>query len=353
MNVSIKINQLERNIRIKYLNFSFKTNIDQSEWIRLFKILKNNNTLIYLNLKGVKLNEECIFHLSESLKFNLHLIYLNLSGVSLNAKSYYYLCEALKINKTLQELDFSGYGFITDRDEKFRYLSEALKVNNTLQKLNLANNHMFNNAICILDVLEINKSLVYLDLSYNKDLFSFIGCRTFFTKLQLNKSLKILYLCRCSIVDYNIYDIAEFLKLNQNLEELNLQNNTLNSDNIVYLIDALNINYTLKKLYLPQKIINKKYLERIDNLLLINNKSNNLQIEFDTKMMNRIIYFKIKWKPVKEIHFMFPSIIRNQIKQLLLISRFHIQYSIPFEIMIYIIEYITSYIDHVPRENYR
>ena len=155
------------------------------------------------------------------LQVNKKLKYLNLSNNTAFGTEAQYIFIGLQHNTTLVHLDLANIG-MECTVETITALNKMLQMNKTLTYLNLSYNRVANCNIFL--SLQLNKTLVHLSLQ-NTDITSTI-MRTgeALTKmLQINKALTHLNLSYNSISDLGAQSIFKGLQHNNTLVNLNLK----------------------------------------------------------------------------------------------------------------------------------
>lgn len=373
-----------------------------------FKILVNFiniNQIEILDISGQYLTNKKIKYLFNDLYHNKSLVKISLYNNKISENGIKYICKYLLTNRSLQ---FLNLGFNIIDTISIKYLSEVLIINKTLTELYLYYSHLTYKSIeLISNVLLENNTLQILNLGFNNDIKD-TGCKKLTESLKNNKSLTHLYLSKIGITNNSLIYLSELLKINSNIQLLELKNNdfdskinsleywkylykvlkynktlkildlsnndigdfgckylsksliknntliTLNLDHCgvyyynKYFEDALNKNSTLLNI----SILNKEYFSyELEDLLKINKNPKKYQKEFDQKLMNKIKYLKIEWKPNRNIHFMYPEYLRKQIEYLYFLFIFDKEkehgkdfcncflYQLPIEIFIKIIQF--------------
>ncbi|KAG0333864.1 hypothetical protein BG000_008833 [Podila horticola] len=110
-----------------------------TELWHLSAALKNNSTLVSLNLQDNLIGVHGGMALSEALKTNTTLFSLELAGNKIRENRALALSEVLKTNSTLTTLNLKSNQF---GDNGGQMLAEALKTNSTLTTLNLRHNQI-------------------------------------------------------------------------------------------------------------------------------------------------------------------------------------------------------------------
>ena len=156
----------------------------------LIKMLQVNKSLTHLDLsecESLSLGAHCIF---EGLQHNTSLVNLNLCCPSITTTDPYRtatsIIKMLQVNKSLTDLDLSQINLCL----QVRCIFEGLQYNTSLISLNL-----FCTSLTVTDpdtvksftkMIQVNKSLKYLDLTYND--FPESICRSIMESLQYNTS---------------------------------------------------------------------------------------------------------------------------------------------------------------------
>ena len=153
------------------LNLIIKHTFKDKELLNLSEILKSNS-IQYLKLYNCEITDDQFDIFYNSLKNNKTLLKLDLSWNNLTNKSYLKILEFLKDNKTLISLNLNGY---KNKDmiiftEK---LKEVMKFNDTLQVLKIGDdffqkrvNHM-NSINNLSEMLKSNKSINKIKLQHH------------------------------------------------------------------------------------------------------------------------------------------------------------------------------------------
>jgi len=279
-----------------------ENNIDPERFYYLFKGLKNNRSITFLNVSNNNLGEKGIESLNDAmetnrtlktlvmcsvgrykeiysfdfLKVNNSLTSLDLYSCELGSKGYSNLSGAMKSNTSITDINLSNTLMNTDRLRRFL---EMLKTNNTLVKLNISNNDLYAIPRNTADVLKNNNTLTHLDISdcmlsntsfdiladlltCNKSLTKLIARSNFgrnsweiggkFIKLgqclKVNETLLELDISNCGFEEGDAISLFEGLSQNKKLSSFNISNNMLYDDDDPYLRKMLECNTTLTEL---------------------------------------------------------------------------------------------------------
>ena len=251
---------LQHNTTLTHLSLSntslATSNIDTAR--RLNKMLQVNKSLTHLDLSGNDTISDsgacCIF---EGLQYNTNLTHLNLRKTGVRAKyldTARSLTKMLLMNKSLTHLDVSCDSFLKSRACR---IFKGLQHNTTLTHLSLRNTSLatsnIDTARCLTKMLQVNKSLIHLDLSENNTIADQGAC-CIFKGLQHNTTLTHLSLRNTSLANSNIDTarcLTKMLQVNKSLIHLDLsENNTIADQGACCIFKGLQHNTTLTHLSL-------------------------------------------------------------------------------------------------------
>ena len=183
----------------------------------------------------------------------------------------------LEQSAVISELELCEGTMQTDEDDGLLYIAKALQTNSSLTKLSLSSmklKHTKQNAFALSKMLQVNKSLKHLNLSWNEHFLKDTSC--IFEGLQHNNNLISLNLAsvglNCSDPD-TARSLTKLLQVNKSITHLDLsENSTCLHARACYILQALHYNTTLVNLNLHQ--IHMTYIDTISLArLLIVNKS--------------------------------------------------------------------------------
>ena len=194
--------------------------------LALKQMCQMNKSLAYLRLSGVCGGSSYIFN---GLQFhsNSALVHLNLSNTRFVGTKYtaQALTTVLQANKTLAHLDLS-YNWTFSRAYA---VFKGLQHNTALVHLNLRCTGLVateDTAQALTTMLQVNKTLVHLDLSGNQN-FSDAGTYCVCQGLQHNTTLVYLNLSTTGITDKGAEYIAQALDSNLSLQTLDISCNRI------------------------------------------------------------------------------------------------------------------------------
>ena len=230
-------NGLQHNTALTHLflsnNHLFQKDIDPDTVRSLNLMLQINKSLNHLDLsKSTQLSESeacCIF---EGLQHNTNLFNLNLSSTGITATELdtaMFLTKMFQVNKSLTHLDLSSNE--TFSDSGARCIFQGLQHNTSLVNLNLSRTGITatdpDTARSLTKMLQVNKSLTYLDLSSNET-FSDLGVQCIFKGLELNATLFTLNLRKTGITTTDpdtARSLTKMINENKSLTHLDLSRN--------------------------------------------------------------------------------------------------------------------------------
>ena len=223
---------------VTYLNLQNNQINDDSMEIISF-LIEHNSYLHSLFLGYNKFTSKGIKVLCKGLQSeDTRLIELSLSNNHLDETSLIYLSEALPNNKTLSCLNLSYNNF--SKGDTGTLISKIINESQRLKNLNLTACHLGLKMKTILETVETNKKLTYLDLSVNDigsndDIF-----RALAKTIANNFYLKYLYLDTNHICDKDFDTIInEGIIKNKNLSYLSLKTNKITLSSIKAVSDSL------------------------------------------------------------------------------------------------------------------
>jgi hypothetical protein len=205
------------------------TYLDDSHIVKLSKVLKENTSLMELDISRNDFGREGTLSLVDALYINTSLKTLHINHIPKN-KSMKSIFPCLANNKTLSCLKISDQD-VDDEDEfcgigtqGMNSLVGIMLGNTTLMKLDLGRNNINKEAIVYLgEILKNNNTLKELSLCHNNikdsDVIELCKC------LHENTVLEKLDLSLNNITDIGANAIVGMLKINITLLEINLERN--------------------------------------------------------------------------------------------------------------------------------
>ena len=284
-NGSILLEMLLVNKSLKYLDLSYNCFLNSAAHYCIFEGLRHNTTLTHLILRnsGIEVsNPDTARSLTTMLQENKSLTHLNFSyNGAFSQRGASCIFNGLQLNTTLTHLTIIGDYMIDDPD-RVRSLAQMLQVNKSLTYLDLSYSMGFSDseARCIFESLHQNVSLASLNLSHtdltatNPD-----TAKSLTAMLRVNKSLKNLDLSmNKSLSDSGAFCIFKGLEHNTSLVNLNLAEIGMTTEDPLKrfksLTKMLKVNKTLTHLNLSN---NSSWTSRCENLTIISNIFQGLQ----------------------------------------------------------------------------
>ena len=251
---------LQVNKTLTHLDLSWNWKFSDSGACCVFQSLQHNTTLVHLNLSntGLVAIEDTAQALTTMLQINKTLTHLDLSNNEKFLRAYC-VVKGLQHNTALVHLNLSNTGLVATEDTA-QALTTMLQVNKTLTHLDLSWNWKFSDsgACCVFQSLQHNTTLVHLNLSNTGLVAIEDTAQALTTMLQINKTLTHLDLSNNEKF-LRAYCVVKGLQHNTALVHLNLSNTGLvaTEDTAQALTTMLQINKTLTHLDLSN---NEKFL---------------------------------------------------------------------------------------------
>ena len=226
----------------------------------IFHGLQHNTTLVHLNLSNntrLIATEDTAQALTKILQVNKTLTHFELcDNKEFSDLGAYCIFQGLQHNTTLVHLNLSNIGLVATEDTA-QALTKMLQVNKTLTHFELCDNKEFSDsgAYCIFQGLQHNTALVHLNLSNNTGLIATEDtAQALITMLQVNKTLTHLDLSYSWTLSNRSYAVFQGLQHNTALVHLNLRDTALvaTEDTAQALTTMLHVNKTLTHLDLSR-----------------------------------------------------------------------------------------------------
>ena len=220
------------------LNMS-KNKIFSGRESKMAEAIKVNITLQKLDVSFTSRHEYFVF---ECLKNNKSLKELNMSNTEITSEGAKVVAEAIKVNTTLQKLHLS---FNKLSDDGASFISNGLKTNKSLQELNMSKNEITSEgAKRIAEALQVTITLKQLDLSVNK--ISDGGATAISNSLKNNIALQELNISHNIITNKGITKITKVVQINSKLQNINISKNHISTEGLLYSMEAVKINCTVQ-----------------------------------------------------------------------------------------------------------
>lgn len=322
---------LKTNTHLTSLRISGKESIGDEGARALAESLKQNRTINALEVSYSSITLKGAQALSEMLRENNTLVSFRLAGNSIGAEGMRYLADAIKANKTLTTFGFwdedigeegalaladmlqdnstlvyfflqsnnlgkRGTKAITDALENNRTLTELLIrcnsiddeamdgiagiiKNGVLTKLDLAQNKIGAKGEQKLGLaLKTNRTLTYLYLNYNHNLYDMTEDMAIADALQFNQTLRHLFLGCTRLKIKQVEKLSFALTINSNLETLDLCMNDLSDEGAIALASTLLKNKSIATLLLDSRTIGVRGIKAFADVLKVNQSLSTLYL---------------------------------------------------------------------------
>ena len=254
------------------------------------------NTLEVRNGDIQQEDEDGLLYIAEALQTNSSLTELCLSRMELrytepNGSA---LTKMLHMNKSLSHLNLSMNSELSDSGACCIF--KGLQYSTSLTHLNLMATGIratdLDTAQSLSKMLQMNKYLIYLDLSSNSFLKTTACC--IFKGLQHNTTLTHLSLRSTSLATSNIDTarcLTKMLQVNKSLTHLDLPwNNTITDSGACCIFEGLQYNTNLTHLNLMKTGVRAKYLNTarsLTKMLLMNKSLTHLHLSYNFFLKSR------------------------------------------------------------------
>ena len=205
-----------------------------------------------------------VVHIAESLKQNHSLLEINLGRCGISEEGCKAIGDALIVNRSLQVLDLHGNPISAG----VVHIAESLNCNHSLREINLSDCRISEEGgKAIGDALMVNRSLQVLDLQGN--LIS-AGVVHIAESLNCNHSLREINLSDCRISEEGGKAIGDALMVNRSLQVLDLHGNPI-SAGVVHIAESLKCNHSLLEINLTNCVISEEGADVLGSSLKENN----------------------------------------------------------------------------------
>ncbi len=170
----------------------------------IVEVIENTSLISALDLSYNPIGNSGSSTLCEALSTNTSLKGLNLYDCSLSLDDHGAIPRLLSINTTLEYLNLSLNSI---GNTELKNICESLSTNTSLKSLYLTESSLTisdDNGAALYQLLKINNSLEYLDLSGN----TVTNCRHIAAGLAVNKTLRRLNLGSCKLTDRSIEELS-------------------------------------------------------------------------------------------------------------------------------------------------
>lgn len=258
--------------------FTFSENVINNEikwWEQISKILKNNNSIRYIDFHSQNITDDIIYALTKAI-LDKKIKIIELSGNNITSKGCEAFSEYLKTSPSAQKLYFGNNSKLLFKSDGVKFITEGLINNENIQFLEFSNMEITGCGIFISEVIKNKSNFKFLFLKNCK-----LNCKDFkyiFKEIEKSESIEEL-----DISDNNmggnkaLQYIAEAIKNNKSLTYLGMENINLNMENYEIIFEAIKLNIKISHYNLsynsslkPKMVLNfflglthVKYLEYI------------------------------------------------------------------------------------------
>ena len=256
---------------LKVLNLNHN-NITHKRMESIVTIIKSSTNLTHFTVAHNPIGDDGIQLLSS---LNLeHLIQLDISNIRMTEVGICALHDYFKFNKSLQSLEISNNN-IKDNG----LIRMLCNFPSTLVRLSVAKCCLTcTGAVNISEVLRINKTVKYLDISDNP--VGDDGISAISDGLHVNATLIQLVARSCKFYSKGAESIAEMLQTNKTLKYLDISGNHIDDDGITTVACSIQANTTLDELKLHDCNFHSKGLENVNKMLMINKSLKRVSIPY-------------------------------------------------------------------------
>ena len=220
------------------------------EAIVIGKALQSNCTLTHLTLAGNQIDDLGAIVLANSLNSNRSLQYVDLSDNDVGDSGAQELARVLRSNSSLTFLDLSNPLRSEENVKPVLILDSDSEIHQHFVRCDLIG---ASGASSLARALRSNRSLTYLDLSFNE--VGKAGAAALGEALQSNCTLSHLFLCSNAIGDSGTAPLGEGLQSNCSLSRLYLTENGIGDPGAEALGKAMQSNHSLTHLNLQVNLI--------------------------------------------------------------------------------------------------
>ena len=228
--------------------------IDVEGLICLLHIANSNSALQFLSITHNNVAQSEFLQIEQSIKQMFHHLHQSLcevhaswneivsvnKDVKLKSVIIVFYSNEMLINDDARE-DVWSFDTISDSMYRAKFLSNCLKEDNRLRELELCNHNI--NVVMIANAIQINATLVKLDISFNT--LSDEGAGVISECLKVNNILQELNLSNNEITSEGATRIADAMNTNIVLQKLDLSNNWFDVEGLIYLLQTTNSNSAL------------------------------------------------------------------------------------------------------------
>ena len=225
--------------------------IDVKGLISLLQTTNSNSALQFLSITHNNVAQSDFLQIEQSVKQMFHHLHQSLCEVHASWNEIMSINEDVKLKSIIivfyslsndTREDVWSLDTISDSMYKTIFLSNCLKEDNRLQELDLSNHNI--NVLMIANAIQINITLVKLDISFNT--LSDKGATAISDCLRANNILQELNLSNNKITSEGATRIAEAINVNTVLQKLDISNNWIDVEGLISLLQTTNNNSALR-----------------------------------------------------------------------------------------------------------
>ena len=276
------IQAVQFEVRIDFSSSSFDGNLTR---LIATELIASASVISKLDLSGnpIQVRKDGLSHLCQALTTNTTLVELNLSDckLTITEENGQALSHMMKTNKTLKSLEISP--LVNTNGRGVRYLSEGISSSSAISKLDLSGNPIQDGEdglshLC--QALTTNTSLVELNLSHCRLIFTEENGQALSHMLKTNKTLKSLLVLPIAHIDgHGLQYFSEYINTSLHaIRKLDLSRNPIQDgeDGLSHLCQALTTNTSLVELNLSncELTITKENGQALSRMLKTNKTLN-------------------------------------------------------------------------------
>ncbi|KAL4512587.1 hypothetical protein ABPG72_020424 [Tetrahymena utriculariae] len=238
------------------------------------EIIKNNSNFSTINLNRNNIKDEGALLVAQAILNNPNICIIDVSNNNLSSQGCQFFFELLQSTESIYSLNISSpdsYNRNKMNFETAKSISQMLKVNQTFSFLDISHSLLGPNGLNeIVKGLKQNKSLVYLNLSFNE-----LGpeCGKILQPMLLNSKIIELDLSNNKIGNQSLEKIGETIFSGQGtfaIEILNFSYNQINSDGLCDFMKAIMRNSKIQKLYFDGNSFQDPVNDSLTNYFIAN-----------------------------------------------------------------------------------
>ena len=259
---------------LKVMDLSGNTMITHMGMKSIVTIIKTSTNLTHFSVDDNPIGDDGI-QLFSLLKLE-HLIHLSIRNINMTDVGTSALGDYFKYNKSLESLDISNNNITDDGLTGLLCNFPSTLVRFVVTKCGLTRT----GAVSVGEVLRINKTLKYLDISSNS--IGDDGLSAILDGLHVNTTLIQLVVRSCEFRSKGAGSVAKILQeVNVPLKHLDISSNQIEDDGIVAVTCSIETSTTLTELLLYDCNFYSKGLKSINKMLMMNKSLKTLSITYN------------------------------------------------------------------------